>query len=174
MTFHVTVRGVDRRVVFSDDEDRWLFVRLLREAVGRAGWRVYAWCLMDNHFHLLMLDPGGLLSTGMQWLNGRYAQRFNRRHGRTGPLWEGRFHSARISDERHLLEAARYIALNPVRAGLVDRPDDWEWSSHRGHLGLQFPLVADDALLELLGRTPDAAREAYRGLVEEAVRRRAA
>jgi putative transposase len=168
MTFHITVRGVERRVVFLDDEDRERFVRLLAEVAVLCGWRVMTWCLMDNHFHLLVTDPEGRLSEGMQRLNGRYAQQFNRRHGRTGGLWEGRFYSRRVLDERHLLAAASYIAMNPVRARMVARAEDWGWGSHRALLGLAFPCVPDGGLLALLAGSPVAGREAYRALVEAA------
>src|SRR5262249_23295982 len=114
--FHITSRGNRRQVIFFDDDDRRWFIRLLDRAVGRFRWKCHAYCLMDNHLHLLVETPDENLSQGMQWLLGRYAQDFNWRHGFDGHLFQGRFKSQRVQSNWHLIELGRYIVLNPVRA----------------------------------------------------------
>lgn len=127
---HVTSRGVDRRSIFEDDRDRESFLSLLSLAIVRFHWRVYAYCLMTNHFHLLVETPQPTLAVGMKLLNGSYAQAYNRRHKRGGHLFERRYHSAPVERDVHLLEACRYVVLNPHRAFLADGPDGWRWSSY--------------------------------------------
>jgi REP element-mobilizing transposase RayT len=129
--WHVTSRGNERREVFVDDEDRREFLRLLGRSVELFGWKLYAWVLMGNHFHLLVGTPEATLSRGMRQLNGDFAQHFNRRHGRDGHVFQGRFKAILVQRETHLLEVARYLVLNPVRAGMVESPVDWPWSSFR-------------------------------------------
>jgi putative transposase len=129
--FHVTARGVNKVDVFIDDDDRLWFLRLFSQAIRRYRWGLDTFCLMTNHFHLLLYSTSDRLSQGMQWLNGVYAQEFNERHDRTGHLFGERFRSRVIVSEEHLAEARRYILLNPVRAGLCDRPEEWPWSGSR-------------------------------------------
>lgn len=151
--WHLTARGNDRQDIFRDDVDREQFLLLLSQTVIRFGWQLLAWVLMSNHYHLLAQTPEPNLSRGMHWLNGRYAQWFNRRHGRSGHLFQGRFHGSLVEKESYLFSVARYVVLNPVRAGLVANPADWKWSSYRQTAGLETPdswLVVDD-LLESFG-----------------------
>ncbi len=129
--FHVTTRGVDGCPIFGDDTDRVRFLGLLREAVARYAWEVFAFCLMTNHYHLVVATIRANLSDGLHRLNGVYAQRFNRRHKRTGHLFGDRFASHVIDSEHHLAAACEYIVQNPVRAGLCEHTEDWPWSAMR-------------------------------------------
>ncbi len=128
--YHITVRGNERRNIFIDESDRYLFLSILSNVVRIHNLLCYAYCLMDNHFHLLIETPDANLSFAMHDLNGLFAQRFNKRHDRVGHLFQSRFHASHIEKESHLLESARYIVLNPVRAGLVADPGEWQWSSY--------------------------------------------
>ena len=129
--YHVTSRGNARQRVFRDDEDRETFLATLAWVVARFRWRCHAYCLMDNHIHLLIDTPQPNLSRGMRQLNGVYTQRFNRRHRRVGHLFQGRFQAILVEKEGYLLELARYIVLNPVRAKMVKTPERYPWSSYR-------------------------------------------
>ena len=133
--YHVTSRSWDRSQLFRDDEHRLEFLDRLAMNVARFDWRCLAYCLMDNHFHLLVRTPLANLPRGMQRLNSGYAQWFNRARGRKGPVYETRYHAVLIQREPHLLEAFRYIALNPVRAGLCRSPHQYIWSSHAAVAG---------------------------------------
>jgi putative transposase len=126
--FHVTARGVAEELIFRDDADRARFLWQLREVRERCAWNLLAYCLMGTHYHLLLQASREQLSQGMQRLNGLYAQRFNRRHGRKGHLYEERFSAWLLHDEQHLERTIRYILENPVRAGLCKRVEDWLWS----------------------------------------------
>ena len=133
--YHITSRGNTRESIFLDDKDRTRFLVILSDAVKRYGWICHAYCLMSNHYHLLIETPDANLSRGMQFLNGVYTQWFNRRHQRVGHLLQGRFKGILIEKESHLLEVARYIVLNPVRAKMVRSIRDWPWSSYRATSG---------------------------------------
>lgn len=135
--FHVFARGNEKRRIFLDDEDHHSFLTLLGETVSDFRWRLYEYALIPNHFHLALEITEKNLSAGMQALNGRYAQRFNRKRDRVGHLFQGRFKSLLVEEEGYFFELLRYIALNPVRAGLVDRPEDWRWSSYCANAGLK-------------------------------------
>jgi len=134
--YHITSRGDGREVIFLGDEDRYLFLDVLSELVQNFNWAVHAYCLMDNHYHLLLETPESNLARGMRQLNGVYTQRFNRRHGRVGHVFQGRYKAIIVQRESYLLELARYVVLNPVRAGMVPTPDEWRWSSYRATAGL--------------------------------------
>ncbi|MEZ4266866.1 MAG: transposase [Myxococcota bacterium] len=125
-------RGVGRGDVFVDDDDRHGFFELLEDVAERWGLRTHAFCLMGNHFHLLVEDTEGNLARGMRHVLGVYTQRFNRRHGRDGSLFRGRFRSRLVQHEEYLAELVRYIHMNPVQAGLAEHAGDYPWSSH-GH-----------------------------------------
>jgi putative transposase len=127
--YHVTSRGNERRRIFRDDVDRKMFLTFLGQAVKRFGWSVTAWVLMSNHYHLVVQTPEANLSRGMHWINGTYAAWFNRRHDRSGHLFQGRFHGVLVEKETYLRELLRYVVLNPVRAKMVARPEDYRWSS---------------------------------------------
>jgi REP-associated tyrosine transposase len=134
--YHVTSRGVRRSAIVSDEDDCSVFVETLARVVPRCSWACHAYCLMTNHFHLLVETPLPNIATGMQALKTAFAQHFNRRHGTTGHVFEGRYGAVLVAKDSHLLEAARYIVLNPVRAGLCGRPEEWPWSSFLATAGL--------------------------------------
>jgi putative transposase len=127
---HVYARGNDRRLVYLDDADRWTYLALVGRVVCRTRWHLLAYCLMDNHVHLLVETPEPNLGKGMQRLHGGYAQTFNERHGRAGHVFQGRFGATPVTSDEQLWWVVAYIARNPVEAGLCARPGDWPWSSH--------------------------------------------
>jgi len=163
--YHVTSRGNDRQAVFLSDRDRELFLDILDETVGRQGWLCHAYCLMDNHYHLLIETPLGELSKGMMRLNQLYTQKFNRLHGRVGHLFQGRYKRILVEKESHLLEVARYIVLNPVRARIATDPSEWKWSSYRATAGR---MTAPGYLMTewVLGRFGKSIKTAHRGYVK--------
>ena len=134
--YHVTARGDRRENIFEDDQDRRQFLLVLGQIIARFNWICYAWCLMDNHYHLLIQTPDGNLSKGMRQLNGVYTQSSNRRHQRAGHLFQGRFKAILVDSDAYLLELLRYVVLNPVRARMVNDAADWVWSSYRQSAGL--------------------------------------
>ena len=161
--YHVTSRGNARQRVFRDDEDRKTFLATLAWVVARFGWRCHAYCLMDNHVHLLIETPQPNLSRGMRQLNGVYTQRFNRRHRKVGHLFQGRFKAILVEKEGYLLELARYIVLNPVRAKMVKMPERYPWSSYRAMVGFTpvSPALATDWILNQFADTRAIARRRY-------------
>ena len=142
--YHVMSRGNEKSLVFRDDRDRRVFLSLLGRIVTKESWSLHSYCLLGNHYHLLVETPLGRLSRGMHALNGGYSQEFNRRHNRRGHLFEGRFKGILVEKEAHLLELHRYVVLNPVRAGLTPTPGAWIWSSFRATCG----IVASPSWLE--------------------------
>jgi REP element-mobilizing transposase RayT len=129
--YHITNRGNDKKAVFKDDQDRETFLKILAFVNKRYHWLCHAYCLMDNHYHLMIETPDGNLSLGMRQLNGVYTQARNKRHGKTGHLFQGRYKAILIQKDTHLLEVCRYVVLNPVRARMVEKPEDWRWSSYQ-------------------------------------------
>jgi REP-associated tyrosine transposase len=127
--YHVTSRGAGQAAIFLDDLDRVAFMHLLRRTVRKFNWDCHAYCLMTNHYHLVVETRTPLLSAGMHRLNGIYAQQFNDRLERAGHLFESRFSSRLVGREAHLANACRYVLDNPVRAGICTRAEDWPWSS---------------------------------------------
>jgi REP element-mobilizing transposase RayT len=166
--YHVYNRGVVRLPIFADTLDRVRFLSGLSEVVHRRSWTCLAYCLMGNHFHLVLATPDPDLHRGMQRLQGIYAQRFNRRHGRTGHLFHARYGATVLEDEDLTRYVVRYVLENPVRAGLCRRAGDWPWSSHRATLGdvASPPYLAAESLLRLFG-----GRSAYRDYIDPAVTR---
>lgn len=167
--YHVTARGNDRQSIFEDDADCSRFLIVLASVVARYRVRCHAYCLMGNHYHLLLETPDANLSIAMRQLNGVYTQRFNRRHERGGHVLQGRFGAQLVDGHAYLHEVCRYIVLNPVRAGLVSHPRDWSWSSFRATAG-EIPtpgFLTVDWLLALSGSaSPAAAVHAYTRFVE--------
>jgi putative transposase len=137
--YHVTSRGNDKKAVFKDDLDRENFLNTLQHVNKRYNWLCHAYCLMTNHYHLLIETPDSNLSLGMRQLNGVYTQLFNKRYKRTGHLFQGRFKGILIQKDSHLLEVCRYVVLNPIRAGIVESPQQWKWSSYRSTAGKEKP-----------------------------------
>lgn len=134
--YHVTSRGDRREDIYLDDGDRESWLMALSEVCDRHNWLVHAYCLMSNHYHLIVETPEGNLSKGMRHLNGVYTQRFNRRHGVVGHLFQGRYKAILVQKEAYLLELTRYVVLNPVRAGMVEDASDWPWSSYSAMVSL--------------------------------------
>lgn len=165
--YHVTARGNAKADIYLCDGDRQDFLKRLGRARDRCAWACLAYCLMPNHFHLLIQTPRPNLSAGMQSINSGYAQAFNRRHERVGHVFQGRFHAAVVERDAHLLAAIRYVVTNPVRAGLCADPARWRWSSHDAVLreARDSPVVAVDDVLALFGG--DVA--AYRAFVAASV-----
>jgi putative transposase len=145
--------------LFVDDRDRERFLEQLAQTVSRHRWQCHAYCLMSNHYHLLLETPEPNLPAGMLLLNGSYARWFNSRHGTVGHVFERRYHAEPVTGDGHLLETCRYIVLNPVRAGLVLRPYDWIWSSYRATAGLARPAACLTTALvrRLFGSTGEFA-----------------
>lgn len=170
---HIIQRGNNRQPIFLGRADREHFLGLLAESARKFEVAIHAYVLMDNHFHLLATPRSGTgIPLMVQAVGRRYVQDFNRLHGRTGSLWEGRYRSTLIQTDRYLLACMAYIELNPVRAGMVERPEDFVWSSHAHHIGLRSdPLVTPHALYWGLGNTPFAREAAYREFVQAGVSR---
>lgn len=166
---HVMARGHNRMAVFTDDVDRQTWLAMLKDVLPRCGVALHAWVLMGNHYHLLLTAKTAAdTSSLIQTVGRRYTQWFNTRHGRSGTLWEGRYRSAVVADERYLLVCQRYIDLNPVRAGLAARPEDWWWSSYAHHAGLRTDdFLQDHALYWGLGNTSFERQAAWRALCDE-------
>jgi len=167
--YHLTSRGDRREAIYEDDEDRQRFLDTVAEVAERYNWVCHAYCLMTNHYHLVAETVEGNLSQGMRHLNGVYTQASNRRHGRSGHLFQGRFKGILVDRDAYLLELTRYVVLNPVRAGMVDTPEEWPWSSHQAMLG-SAPTpnwLAVDGLLSQFGSSREEARQRYRAFVYE-------
>lgn len=165
--YHVTSRGDRREPIFDDDIDRQRFLATLAEVVKRYNWLCHAYCLMGNHYHLVVETPEGNLSLGMRHLNGLYTQASNRRHQRTGHVFQGRFKAILVDRDSYLLELARYVVLNPVRAGLVETAAAWPWSSYAATVGAAPcpDWLSTDWLLAQFGSEREAARQRYRAFV---------
>jgi putative transposase len=171
ITQHVIQRGNDRQPCFFADIDRVRYLQELREISTREGCAVHAYVLMTNHVHLLMTPrERGQVGHIMQALGRRYVRYVNDRYHRTGTLWEGRYKSCLVGDDRYLLHCHRYIELNPMRARMVADPADYPWSSHRHHaFGTPAPLITTHPALTRLAPDSDERRRRYRALVLEAV-----
>lgn len=170
--WHVTSRGNERRAIYRDDEDREQFLGVLGRVVSMFRWRLYAWVLMGNHYHLLLETPEPNLARGMRQLNGLYTQRFNRRHRRAGHLFQGRYKAILVEKEAHLLELCRYVVLNPVRAGLARSAKEWRWSSYRATVGQEAvpPWLDVESVLGPFGGRRAPGRERYRAFVSDGSR----
>jgi REP element-mobilizing transposase RayT len=168
-TYHVTARGNRRQPIFVDDFDRRLFLRLVADAATLFRWQCGAYCLLSNHFHLLVETPRepSDLPMGMHRLNSRYARWVNERYGLDGHLFQGRFGSVLIESDGHLLGTVRYIARNPVEAGLCATPEDWRWSSYAALLGRVPlpPFLKQDLALDFFANDRRRALELFAGFV---------
>ena len=171
--YHLTARGNAREAIFRDDPDRWAFLAILGRVVERYNWLCHAYCLMGNHYHLLIETPDANLSAGMRQLNGIYTQAFNRRRKRVGHLLQGRFKAILVDKDSYLMELARYIVLNPVRAKMVKHPKDYPWSSYRATAGNARPqeFLTRDWILSQFAKARPRAQAAYRRFVQEGMGR---
>lgn len=168
---HVTHRGVNRAATFLDDEDFSHYRQRLGDALAAHGIALHAYVLMSNHVHLLLTPPApGLLSAAMCALGQRYVPAFNRKHGRTGTLWEGRFKSCLVDSERYLLTVHRYIELNPVRAAMTAEAERYRWSSAPASLGLAAdPIVTFHPTYLAMGPDPAQRGQRYREWLQQAL-----
>ena len=167
-THHVAALAVEKEVAFREPADRRRLIAQLGAIVDLYRWNCRSFCLMGTHFHLILNTPEATLSRGMQHLCGAYAQWFNWKYGRRGHLFGRRFGSVQILSESHLLNAHRYVALNPVRAGLCERPESWRWGSYRALVGLEDPPPFLDVggVMSLFSTEVAGARTVFRRLVE--------
>jgi REP element-mobilizing transposase RayT len=170
--YHVTSRGNARRSIFKDDKDREMFLSILEEINDRYHWLCHAYCLMNNHYHLVIETPDANLSKGMRQLNGVYTMRFNRHHGSVGHVFQGRYKAIVVQKESHLLEVCRYVVLNPVRARVVETPEPWRWSSYRATAGIEkaHPCLTTDWVLGQFGSKRRRAEKRYRAFVMDGIR----
>jgi len=169
--YHVTSRGDRRESIFEDDKDRRMLLDVLAEVVQRFNWVCHAYCLMTNHYHLVVETVEGNLSKGMRQLNGVYTQASNRRHRRVGHLFQGRFKGILVDRDAYLQELSRYVVLNPVRAGMIESPEQWPWSSYRAMIG-ETPApkwLAVDAMLSVFGTRREDAHRNYQRFVLESL-----
>jgi REP element-mobilizing transposase RayT len=167
--YHITSRGNKQENIYLSDEDRISFLEVFSQVCMKCNWKCYAYCLMSNHYHLLIETPLGNLSKGMQLLNGIYTQKFNRRHRRVGHVFQGRFKGMIVEKDNYLLELSRYIVLNPVRAKLVVSAADWFWSSYNATINqLTKPSwLASDYVLSLFGQNSINSIKKYQKFVYE-------
>ncbi len=165
--YHVTSRGDRQEDIYDDDDDRQVFLSVMASVCESCNWICHAYCLMSNHYHLLVETPDANLSRGMRQLNGVYTQTFNRRHGRVGHVFQGRYKAILVDRENYLLELSRYIALNPVRAGMVASAKDWPWSSYRATIGQtkKPDYLNTEWLLAAFAKRKSVAIERYKEFV---------
>jgi REP element-mobilizing transposase RayT len=169
--YHVCTRSAGKIPLFRDDVDRTDFCNRIARMVGKRVWRCEAFCLMTTHYHLLLEVPDDTLQRGMHWLNGTYAQQFNRIHTRWGHLAGARYTLIPIESLRQLRHVFKYIARNPVEAGMCEQPQDYVWSSYRGTAGYDdgLPFVDDSQLLSYYGPDRGAAQQRLREFFERVV-----
>jgi REP element-mobilizing transposase RayT len=160
--YHVTSRGDNRKTIYCDEDDFDLFLSVLNDVCEQYNWVIHAYCLMTNHYHLLVETPDANLSKGMRQLNGVFTQKINKKHHRVGHLFQGRYKSILVDKDAYLLELCRYIVLNPVRAKMVDSPSQWIWSNWHYMVGNMTspPWLATDSILSLFSHNrKDAIKE---------------
>lgn len=170
-TYHITSRGNARAAIYLDEDDRQQFLCLLASCVEKFHWICHAYCLMDNHYHLLIETPEANLQEGMRQLNGVYTQRFNRAHATVGHVFQGRYKAILVDRDSYLLELCRYIVLNPVRANMVASAEQYLWSSYHATAGdVTNPIwLQTDWVLSQFAKRKTTARARYRQFVEEGI-----
>jgi len=168
--YHITSRGNARSEIYLTEKDRHTFLDLLGQACERYYWRCYAWCLMSNHYHLVIKTDQATLSRGMRHLNGVYTQKFYRRHQRVGHLFQGRYKAILVEEDSYLLEVIRYVLLNPVRAGMTRTAGQHAWSSYRTMIGKTSAPVwlEKDEVLAHFGKRPATAQKHFIRFLKEA------
>lgn len=170
--YHVTSRGDGREDIFIDDQDRMQWLEVFGQVCERFNWVCHAWCQMSNHYHLLIETPEANLAQGMRQLNGVYTQRFNRTHNRVGHVFQGRYKAIHVERDTYLMELARYIVLNPLRANMVKRLENWQWSSYHATIG-QEPApnwLQTDWILAQFSQRRSSAIAKYIQFVHEGAR----
>lgn len=170
--YHVGARGVRKLPIVQDDDDRSIFLTHVGEIVELFGWELTSFCLMTNHYHLVLRTPEPNIAAGMHRLNLIHARAFNQKHGYEGHLFDARYWSGVLETQDRLFDASRYVVLNPVRAGLCQKPSDWRWSSYRQTVGLDPPadyLSLD--WLDLFDADRERAQSLFRSFVYEGVER---
>jgi len=169
--YHITSRCNGRQKIFKDQTDFFTFIDLLGKEILQQNWKCYAYCLMNNHYHLLIETPEGNLVNGMRRLNSVYTQKFNRRYKRIGHVLQGRYKSIIVEKENYLLELCRYIELNPLRARIVNEIEKWKWSSYRMRIGkANEPKWLDrDYILGQFGKSKRKSIERYKEFVMEGI-----
>jgi putative transposase len=166
--YHIFNRGVVKLPIFADDADRRNFLNRLADVVQRHSWRCLGYCLMGNHFHLVLQTPSPDLADGMRRLQSGYAQDFNWRNERAGHLFQSRYGASVLQTEEEVRRTIRYVALNPVRASLCAEPEEWRWSSHRAIAGgvVPPPYLAAERALRLFGDGDESARRTYAAFID--------
>ena len=167
--YHVTTRGNEKKDIFKSKRDREKFLSYLESAVVRYGANIHAYCLMSNHYHLLIETPSGNLSQVMQHINGAYTNYFNAKRKRAGYLFQGRYKALVIEADEYATELSRYIHLNPVKSGMVGGPDEYRWSSYQDYTGVRKApeWLTTDFILGMFGKSDGLAQKQYRQFVEE-------
>lgn len=173
--YHVTARGNRRSNIFTDEEDNSVFLAILAETVKRFHVLCHGHCLMGNHYHLMLETIEGNLCRAMRHLNGAYTQTYNRKHRKCGHVFQGRYKAILIQKSSHLLEVCRYVVLNPVRAGIVDAPAEWPWSSYRSTAGMEMEPehLTTGWVLSQFGEDVGTARVRYVEFVNDGSSRKA-
>ncbi|MGR9073745.1 MAG: transposase [Gammaproteobacteria bacterium] len=161
--YHVTSRGDRREDIYLTDDDRRMWLEIFADTCRRHRWLCHAYCLMNNHYHIVVETIEGNLAKGMRQLNGVYTQRFNRKYDRVGHVFQGRYKSIVVDRDSYLLSLLRYVVLNPVRAGMIRDIRNWPWSSYPAMIGDAEPAawMAADEILALFSRKRHAAIHAY-------------
>ena len=170
--YHVTSRGNRREDIYLDDDDRRLWLTVFAEVCDRYHWHCHGWCQMTNHYHIIVETIDANLSQGMRHLNGVYTQRHNRRHKRVGHVYQGRYKGILVEREAYLLELSRYVVLNPVRAAMVNDPQDWPWSSYHATIGVPcapFEWLTTDWILKQFSADRTTATLRYIDFVREGI-----
>lgn len=169
--YHITSRGDRQEAIYEGDVDRLQWLDILSKVCERYNWRVHAYCLMDNHYHIVIKTADGNLSKGMRQLNGVYTQYFNRQHNRVGHVYQGRYKAILVEKDSYLLELSRYVVLNPVRAGLTKTMDEWHWSSYLVTIGKLPPptWLEVEWLLSQFSLQRNRARGRYIDFVREGI-----
>lgn len=169
--YHVTSRGDRCEAIYTDDEDREKWLEILGNVCSRFNWRCHVYCLMDNHYHIVIETAEANLSKGMRQLNGVYTQYFNRQHNRVGHVYQGRYKGILVERDSYLLELSRYVVLNPIRAQMIKNVNEWKWSSYQAMIGevAAQPWLETDWLLGNFAKRRKIARQKYIDFVREGI-----
>jgi REP element-mobilizing transposase RayT/DNA-binding CsgD family transcriptional regulator len=169
--YHVTTHGDGDRMIFEGPSEKWRLLDLLADTAKELDWAMYAWCVMGNHYHFLLKTPEDNLSEGMHHINMSYGEWYNKSRERHGHVFQDRFFSILITEDSHLLQASRYVVLNPLRAGLVSTPQEWRWSSYStAVLGAPSRVsLRDRELMGMFGHEEAESRELYREFVQAGI-----